>query len=178
MPKAGYCDVCGTFVWIDEHGACQQGHDPAHIKDVYDAQPTASRGRRTLVVAAVATTALIVACGVGGVIASGVMVSRSVARLEEQEAQRAKLESAEIFRLEREACWASQAAIDLALQDWAKNPVGPREIPEGSGWTYLSDTLGLEGIGCPDGVVLQVEDGKIAPCPIHGSYSAPEAAGD
>lgn len=39
MPRAGWCRECGEWVWVDEEGACQNGHDPECVGGIYDASP-------------------------------------------------------------------------------------------------------------------------------------------
>jgi hypothetical protein len=43
MAKAGYCDVCGEQVWLDEDGSClKAGHGPEHIAGTYAAETSAT----------------------------------------------------------------------------------------------------------------------------------------
>jgi len=39
MPLAGWCRECGEWVWVDDEGACQNGHGPECVGGVYDATP-------------------------------------------------------------------------------------------------------------------------------------------
>lgn len=39
MPRAGWCRECGEWVWVDEEGACQNGHGPECVGGIYDATP-------------------------------------------------------------------------------------------------------------------------------------------
>lgn len=37
MAQAGYCDVCNQDVWLNEAGACPNGHDSLHVSNVREA---------------------------------------------------------------------------------------------------------------------------------------------
>lgn len=39
MPRAGWCRECGEWVWTDESGSCQNGHDAECVERVYEAEP-------------------------------------------------------------------------------------------------------------------------------------------
>lgn len=36
MPRAGWCDVENTWVWVNDDGSCVNGHGPEHVSRVYD----------------------------------------------------------------------------------------------------------------------------------------------
>jgi hypothetical protein len=39
MPQAGWCRECGDWVWVDEQGACQNGHGPESVAGIHEAEP-------------------------------------------------------------------------------------------------------------------------------------------
>lgn len=39
MPRAGWCDECHAWVWVDDDGGCQHGHAPDSVRAIYDAEP-------------------------------------------------------------------------------------------------------------------------------------------
>ncbi len=39
MPKAGWCDIENSWVWLNEDGSDAAGHDASHISNAYDAEP-------------------------------------------------------------------------------------------------------------------------------------------
>lgn len=41
MPRAGWCRDCGEWVWVDENGACQNGHGADCVESVHE-QPDPS----------------------------------------------------------------------------------------------------------------------------------------
>lgn len=44
MPRAGWCDVDNTWVWVNEDGSCVNGHGPEHVSRLYDTdEPQAPR---------------------------------------------------------------------------------------------------------------------------------------
>jgi hypothetical protein len=38
MPRAGWCRECGEWVWVDDEGACQDGHGPECVGNIYEAK--------------------------------------------------------------------------------------------------------------------------------------------
>lgn len=45
MPKAGWCRECGEWVWVDQDGACANGHGPECVGGIYEVAPqTVERG--------------------------------------------------------------------------------------------------------------------------------------
>jgi hypothetical protein len=44
MPKGGYCEVCGRWVWVRPDGYCENGHPPARVREVQQLVPTTRRG--------------------------------------------------------------------------------------------------------------------------------------
>lgn len=41
MPKAGYCSVCATQVWLREDGSCANGHPQSCVSRHYETEPAA-----------------------------------------------------------------------------------------------------------------------------------------
>lgn len=39
MPRAGWCRECGEWIWVDEEGACQHGHDADCVTGIHEASP-------------------------------------------------------------------------------------------------------------------------------------------
>lgn len=37
MPRAGFCDQCGTNVWVNPDGSCANGHTADHVSGIYEA---------------------------------------------------------------------------------------------------------------------------------------------
>lgn len=40
MPRAGWCRECGDWVWVDEEGACVNGHPAESVSSLYEAEPS------------------------------------------------------------------------------------------------------------------------------------------
>ncbi len=41
MPRAGWCRECGEWIWVDEEGACQNGHGSECVDFTYETVPHA-----------------------------------------------------------------------------------------------------------------------------------------
>jgi hypothetical protein len=44
MAKAGWCAQCGAYVWLDENGGDDKGHDASQMSNVYEAEPAQAAG--------------------------------------------------------------------------------------------------------------------------------------
>lgn len=42
MAKAGWCDVSQSYVWVNDDGTDEHGHDASHISNVYEAEAPAA----------------------------------------------------------------------------------------------------------------------------------------
>ncbi len=77
MAKAGYCSACGQNVYLNETGACPNGHGPECVSGVYDvpAASPAPKKRRTGLVITLVVVGLLLLCGCSAV--AGLLIFRA-----------------------------------------------------------------------------------------------------
>jgi competence protein ComGC len=140
MAQAGYCDQCGTNVWLTPDGGCPQGHAAEHITGVYEASapgqaqtptptqayPTAApavpvappaekKSRKGLVIAIVAVIMVLLLCCCS--VLAAIAIPAFVQSKDDAQAR---------------ACFSNERALEGAAQTFIadSNGVSPQSLTE------------------------------------------------
>lgn len=163
MAKAGFCSECNANVWVNEDGSCVNGHAAGAVSGVYETgqpvpvpapAPSAPKKSRVgITIAVVLAVVLLLACVVGGIVAS---VSLPIFNAASSSAR-------------QKACFANQRTVEGAVEQYMA--AGPESVrpsgPIDASSVLLTDGYIVEVPKCALGDEPYVYDAetRLATCP-------------